>query len=448
MTAAQRFRAKNLEPMPFDCSIEALREQVILSRTPGGIRNAALIKPTDGDLVLMGLSFKFGSVQALQNQGIVGKLTGAMLQCGTAAFTRHQLQERLLHLGCVVSMGLNVMGGTVMVATRQSNCVAAIDLVAHLLKESSFPEAEFAAIRRASIKSVSDLIKDPGAQAENAWGRYGNPYPRGDPRYASTLEETLQELDSVSCSDAFAFHGQFYGAQNAQVALLGPVDVQQYQQAVANALDGWRAPQSWHRIELPLFDLPASRLVFDLPGRASVTLRALNHVAVSSSGMDIDFPALVVGARIFGCGRAASQRVRSPRAALKLGFGAGVHASPHERSGSIFIAAEVSPDKVGIAEKTLRDALARSIDEGFAAADVVSGKRQTLADRARGRCGDSWAMSYMSYALEFDEAPDAIARRDTLIASLTQQEVNSIWRQYMQPAKLLWGVFGDLSKIR
>ena len=448
MTAAQRFRAKSRGPLPFDCCIEALHKQVAFSQTPGGIRNAALIKPTDGDLVLMGLSFKFGSVQALQNQGVVGKLAGAMLQRGTAAFTRHQLQEKLLHLGCVVSIGLNVTGGTVMVATRQANYLAAIDLVAHLLKESSFPEAEFAALRSASITSVNDLIKDPGAQAENAWSRYGNPYPQGDPRYACTLEETLEELDSVSRSDAFAFHRQFYGAQNAQVALLGPVDVQQYQQAVASAFDGWRAPQPWHRIERPLFELPASRLVFDIPGRASVTLRALNHVAVSSTGMDLDFLALVVGARVFGCGRTASQRVHSQHAGLKLGLGAGMHASPHERNGSIFLTAEVSPDKAGIAEKTLQDALAQSLDEGFVAADVAAAKRQTLADRARGRSGDSWAMSYMSCALEFDEAPDAIARRDALIASLTPQKVNSIWRQYMQPAKLVWGVFGDLSKIR
>lgn len=448
MTAAQRFRAKSRGPLPFDCSIEALRKQVVFSQTPGGIRNAALIKPSDGDLVLMGLSFKFGSVQALHNQGMAGKLAGAMLQRGTAAFTRHQLQEKLRHLGCVVSMGLNLTGGSVMVATRQANYIAAIDLVAHLLKESSFPVAEFAALRSTSIKSVNDLIKDPGAQAENAWSRYGNPYLRGDPRYTSTLEETLQELDSVSRSDACAFHRQFYGAQNAQVALLGPVDVQQFQQAVASALDGWRAPQSWHRIERPLFDVPASRLVFDIPGRASVTLRALNHVAVSSTGMDTDFLALVVGARIFSCGPAASQRVRLQQAGLKLGLAVGVHASPHERSGSIFLTAKVPPDKAAIAEKTLHDALARSLDEGFAAADVAAGKRQTLADRTRGRSGDSWAMSYMSYALEFDEAPDAITRRDALIASLTPQKVNSIWRQYMQPAKLVWGVFGDLSKIR
>ena len=334
-----------------------------------------------------------------------------------------------------------------MVAARQANCTAAIDLVAHLLKQSSFPEEEFAALHRACIKSVNELIKDPGAQAQNAWIRYGNPYPRGDPRYCCTLEETLHELNAVSRSDALAFYRQFYGAQNAQVALLGPVDVQQFQHALASALDGWRAPQPWHRIDRPLFDLPASRLVFDIPGRNSVTLRALIHVAVSSTGMDVDFLALRVAARIFGRRRAASERLRLQHAGLNLGLGAGVHASPHERSGSVFLTAEVLPHKAGIAEKALHDALAQSLDEGFAPAEVAAGKRQTLADRARGRSGDSWAMSYMSYALEFDEAPDAITRRDALIASLTTQKVNSIWRQYMQPAKLVWGVFGDLSKI-
>jgi zinc protease len=448
MTAGQHFRANSRQRLPFDCSIDALRKQVVLSQTPGGIRNAALIKPTEGDLVLMGLSFKFGSVQALQNQGGAGKLAGAMLQRGTAAFTRHQLQEKLRRLGCVVSMGLNATGGTVMVAVRQANYITAIELVAHMLRESSFPEVEFEALHSASIHSVNKLIKDQNAQAQNAWIRYGNPYPPGDPRYSSTLEETLHELNTVSRNDAFAFYRQFYGAQNAKVALLGPVDVQQYQQALARAFDGWRAPQSWHRIERPLFDLPASRLVFDIPGRTSVTMRASLNVALSSKGVDIDFLALRVGARIFCHGPVASEWVRLQQAGLNPGLAAGVHASPHERSGSIFLSTEVLPHKADVAEKALHIALARSLDEGFVSEEVAIGKHQTLADRARGRIGDGWAMSYMSYALEFDEAPSAITYRDALIASLTPQTVNSVWRKYMEPAKLVWGIFGDLSKIR
>lgn len=142
-----------------------------------------------------------------------------------------------------------------------------------------------------------------------------------------------------------------------------------------------------------------------------------------------------------------SARVRTAQAGLSRGVGAGLHASPHERSGTIFLTAEVARDKAAIAEKALHEGLARSLDPGFAAADVEACKRQTLADRARGRSGDGWAMNFMSNALEFDDAPDVATRQDGLISSLTAQQVNSIWRQCMQPAKLVWGIFGNLSKI-
>ena len=84
MTAAKRFRAKSQLLLPFDYCIEALRKQVVFSQIPGGVGEAALIKPTDGDLVLMGLSFKFGSVESLQIQGGADKLADAMLNRGGA----------------------------------------------------------------------------------------------------------------------------------------------------------------------------------------------------------------------------------------------------------------------------------------------------------------------------------------------------------------------------
>jgi predicted Zn-dependent peptidase len=35
-----------------------------------------------------------------------------------------------------------------------------------------------------------------------------------------------------------------------------------------------------------------------------------------------------------------------------------------------------------------------------------------------------------------------------MIASLTPDQVNSAWKKFVKPEKLVWGVFGDQSKMR
>jgi zinc protease len=133
---------------------------------------------------------------------------------------------------------------------------------------------------------------------------------------------------------------------------------------------------------------------------------------------------------------------------LSYSAGAGFGASSYERSGRISLTAEVAPQNVSVADKALKDELARSLKEGFSAAEVESFKRQTLADRLRARSGDGWAMGFMSGQLEFNYPKDERERNDALIESFTPEHINAVWRQYLQPEKLVWGIMGDQSKIK
>ncbi len=440
---------KGPESTPFDFSVASLQAKAVFSQTPGGIKIAALNKPVRGDLMQVGLSFKFGSLQALQNQSAAGTMAAAMLQSGTPRYTRQQIQDEWLRLGAAVAMRFTPAGGTVSITAPKANYKPALALVAHLLKESNFPQAEFDEIRSTSVKAAEGQLTDRATQANNAWSRLGTGYARGDPRYVATLAEALLARKNVTRDQALAFHRQFYGAQNAQVTVLGPVDSAEVNQVVADALDGWRAPEPWQRIGRPLVDVPGTRMVFDTPDRTSVTLRAFNRIPLASMGMDSDYLALSVASRIFGGGPGSRLWTRLREVGgLSYSVSAGLNASAYERNGSISLSAEVAPQNVSTAESALREELSRSLSAGFTPEEVDAFKQQTLADRQRGRSGDGWAASFMSTQLEFDEAPDTVAKRDALIASLSAAQVNAAWRRYLQPEKMVWGVFGDQAKLR
>ena len=436
---------KGMASLAFDFSIPSLHDKVVFWTTPGGIKTAMLGKPVRGDLVSMNLSLKFGNLEALQNQDATATLAGAMLQRGTASLSRQQIQDELNKLGAVLSMGFGDTGGSVSLKAKKEAFKPALALATHLLKASNFPQAEFEEVRSAMLKGIEGQIKDRSAQADNAWSRYGNPYAKGDPRYEHTLEEWLQDIRSVTRDQAYAFYRRFYGAQNAQLSLLGPVDVREYQQAVSAALDDWRAAEPWRRISEPMVEAPPTRLVFDTPDKSNASLHAVQSVPVSAQGMDDDYFALQLATRIFGGGPGSRLWLRLREAGgLSYSAGASFGASSYERSGSLSMTVEVAPKNIAAAEKALQEELTRSVREGFTVAEVASFKREYMADRLRSRSGDGWAMDFMAFEMEFEQARDAREKNDALIESFTLDQINATWRKYVKPGKLVWGIFAAL----
>ncbi len=438
-----------MESTAFDFSTQSLQDKLLFTPTATGIQTATLAKPVRGDVVTLNIAFKFGSLESLHGRDAASAMASGMLDKGTSKMTRQQIQDQLTRLGASLNLDFSATGGGLSLTAKKENAQAALKLALHLLKDSRFPEKEFEEIRAAHIKWMEGLIKDKSSQADNAWGRYGNPYAKDDTRYQHTLEEWLHELQAVTRDQAYDFYQRFYGAQNAQVSLLGPVDPKEYSQLIAAALDGWRAPIAWKRVAQPLVARTPARLVFDTPDKSNVSLKANLGVPLRAGTMDPEDFAMLLASRIFGGGDGSRLWIRlRETGGLSYHVGADYHASRYEANGSFSMDAEVAPQNVSAAEKALHEELARSLKEGFSAAEVEKFKKEVLADRLRGRSGDGWALGFMSNRMEFNDASDVYEKGDALVASLTLDRVNAAWRKYVKPEQLVWGVFGDQSKMK
>ncbi len=445
----QVFKEKGPESLPFDFSLASLNDKIRYGKTPGGIKTAVLVKPVRGDLVTLHIGFKMGTLGSLSGQDGAAAMARPMLLMGTTRMNRQQLQDELVRLGAAVNMNFGETGGSLHLTVKKDKFQEALQLCLHALKDSTFPEKEFEEVRAAQIKALEGQIKDPSAQANNTWGRYGNPYPKTDPRYRHTLEEWLHELRSVTRAQAFDFYRRFYGAQNTQVSLLGPVDAEQALKTLAAELDSWKAPQAWKRIPNPLLDKKPARLVFNTPDKTNVHISAYHGMPIRGRQFGVDDFAMSLATRIFGGGAGSRLNTRlREKGGLSYSVHAGFSASSFEPSASLSLSAEVAPQNLGAAEAALRDELARSLKDGFSAEEVATFKKQWLADRVRGRSGDGWAFDIMGGRLEHNDAPDFFARGDALIESLTPEQVNAVWRQQVQPEKLVWGIFGDEAKFK
>jgi zinc protease len=438
------------ETHEFDFGMESLKQKIQLSESQTGIKTATLAKPVRGDLVTMTINLKFGNLSSLLNQDSAAAMASAMLLRGTTRYTRQQIDDEFVRLGASPSFSLGTTGGRVSLVAKKETFMQAVDLVLHVLKEPGFPEHEFEELRSASLKSLDGRIKDKSAQASSAWERYGNPYSKDDFRYEQTLEETRRERAAVTVAQVRDFHARFYGGQHAQVALLGPIDnLAEFRTVVERELANWRAKVEWKRVPYPLTKSPPARLTFDTPDKANVSVRGYQEIALSSLGEEKAFFALDLAVKMFGGGSGSRlwNRLRETDG-MSYSVGANLSASSYERNGKVNFYAEMAPQNLAKAEAAIMQEITDSLREGFTQAELDKYKQQFLFERKRGRSGDSYALNIMRSKMEFGLPWERSAENDRLISSLTLDEVNEAWRQYLQPADIVWGVFGDQSKFQ
>lgn len=442
-------KEKGSESMAFDYSLNSLNEKIASALTPGGTQTATLEKSVRGDLVNIRINFKFGNPDSLQGQGAVTAMIRQLVYRGTPNMSHQQIQDEFVRLGASVTHNFYISSASLSLVVKKDNLKAALDLALQLIKNSNFPENDFEVTRATLIKTTEGQINDTSARAENTWLRHGNPYPKGHVNYSHTLEEWLEEIKSVSREQVVAHYKRVFGAQNTVVTVLGPVDNREVGDQITEHLDGWRAPDVWQRVPYPLPEIAGTRLEFDTPDKTNVSLRATLGMALSSNGPGSDYAAMDLATRIFGGGPGSRlwRRLREDRG-LSYSTAASFAGSALDLNSRVSMTTEVAPQNLSTAEAALKEEIARSLSQGFTEEEVERFKRQLLADRLRVRSGDAWAMNFMFNRIEYGYKANDIENRDALYASLDAGQVNAAWKKYLQPDKLVWGIFGDQSKIR
>ena len=171
-------------------------------------------------------------------------------------------------------------------------------LTAEVLREPSFPAAELDQLKRQRATGFEASRTDPQDVATRALRRHGNPYPAGDPRYAPTVEESIAGNNAVTVDDVKRFHAQFYGASNAELAIVGDFDVDATRALVTQLFDDWKSPSAYTRVPEPFQPNQPAALRLIVPDKANAFL--LGRERIRLNDLDPDYPALLVASFILG----------------------------------------------------------------------------------------------------------------------------------------------------
>ena len=431
----------------FDASPENIEKRTTRGKLPNGMQYAMLPKENRGDVVSATLTFEFGTVESLNSKSMVGSLTASMLDKGSLKKTR----EELKNLQDQLKARINVFGGAesvvVSIETDRANLPEAIRLVSEILRQPAFPANEFDKLKEEYLSGIESQKSDPNALASQAYQRMMSPYKKGDPRYVSTMEEDIADVNATTLDEIKAFHKKFYGASNATAAIVGDFDKAEIEKVMKEAFGDWKSPSAYKRIEYPFSAKGAPKTeVINTPDKANAVYQAGYNFKMNNDHPD--YPAVTLGGYIIGGGFLNSRlatRIRQ-KDGLSYGVGGRFSAPSEDDNASFSVNAIYNPENLEKLEIAFKEELERVTREGFTAEELDAAKSGWLKSRKVNRSSDAAVAGTLNNYLSYGRDLFWDAAFEKKIENLTLEQVNAAMKNHLDYSKLNVVKAGDFKK--
>jgi zinc protease len=433
----------------FDVSPENIDKRTTIANLSGptGIRVVLLPKATRGGKVIAFIELRFGDEKTLFGKDVVGDMTAGMLSRGTERMTREQLAAAFEKLQTVWDVGGNSQGIVMRVETTKANLEPSLALAREVLRTPRFDPAEFEQLRTGAISGIEAARSEPGSILSQRMERHGNPYPKGDVRYAMTFDEELTDLRAMKIDDVRAFYRDFYGASQAVVSVVGDFDPATVTSQLQTTLGDWRSATAYTRVPEPALDLPPAQFRIEVKDKQNAVASGKLEFPLLES--DRDFQALRLAMQIFGSqgnGRLWN-RIRE-KEGLSYGVSASVSGGLFNANADFSFGAIAAPQNMDRVKAAFEDELARARSDGFTADELKRAKDAIKAASRLGRAQDATlGRTLMSFA-ERGKTPLYFAELESMRNQMSLDEVNAAFRKYIVPEKLVYGVAGDFANAK
>ncbi|HEY2630294.1 MAG TPA: pitrilysin family protein, partial [Usitatibacter sp.] len=400
-------------------------------------------KKTRGETVNVSISFHVGNEKALFGQQMNSSLAARMLNRGTTKYTRAQLSDEYERL----KVSGRVQGPGASFQTTRPNLEPALRLVAHVLRNPSFPQSEFDQLVNQSVTGLTANLSEPEALAGDALNKHFNTYPKGDWRYASTVPESLEEVKAAKLEDAKRFYQQFYGASAGEIAIVGEFDEASVTALLKELFGDWKAAVPYQRVPVDYSDVAPMEEAIATPDKENAIFLARENIRIRDD--DADFPALFVADYIMGGGAGFDSRLTArirQKEGLSYGVGSGLSVDAEDDAAAWSAYAIAAPKNMPKVVSAFREELDRALRDGFTDAELVSAKSGILQTRVQNRAQDgtlagAWTSNmYLGRTFQWSKAFEA------KILALTPAQVSAAFRKYVDPKKLSIVTAGDFNK--
>jgi len=405
----------------------------------GDLKLALLPKKTRGETVNVSMAFRYGDVSSLTGQSVNALLADLMLARGTDKLTRQQIADEMTRL--------KMTGGIRSFQTTRANLADALRLSFNVLRNASFPSAEFDQLKRELITTLQGQANDPAERSRDALQTHFNVYPAGDPRYYMPLAERIEEIQKASLDDVRRFHANFFGTSRGEIAIVGDFDDRAVEPLLRELYPGWVSRAPYARVLQEPRDIAPTRIFIDTPDKENAFYRARMNITLRDD--DPDYAPLQLANYIFGGGGGLASRLIDrvrQREGLSYGAGSSLIVHTHDRASAWQIGGLVAPQNSARFEQAVREEIDRMLKDGFTQKEIDDARNGLLQERLVTRSEDAAvAAGWVAY-LDAGRTFAFSKQFEDRIRTLTPDDVIAAARRNIDPARLTVVIAGDAKK--
>ena len=451
-TPAERFKdfkggAAEQQGEAFDPTPANIEARVQRSTLPNGMKLVLFPKKTRGGMVSALVNIRFGDEKSLFGKSIDGDLAGSLLMRGTKTRNKQQIQDETDRLKAQINVNGSVNGASANIRTSGANLPDALRLVRDLLRESTFPEAEFEQVRLQHIEGAESGKTDPQALTSLELRRHLNErYPKGDVRYVDTLDESIEELKAAKLEDVRQFYQHFYGPGEGEIVVSGQFDPVEIKKLVGELFGDWKSPAKYERIKRTYAPVEAINKKIETPDKQNSLF--LGGAPIKINDDSPDAAALTIAGMVFG-GTPDSRLFMRIRIKDGLSYGAGAQYSlpTVDDNGLLTVYAISAPQNTPKVEVDYNEELQKALKGSFTDDEVAKAKKMWIDQQTVSRTEEGSIAGILASRERWGRTMDWDAKREAAVAALTADQVNAAFKKYMDSLQISIVKGGDFKKV-
>lgn len=367
----------------------------------------------------------------------LAQFTAANLREGTAKRTSPEIAEQLERLAAAVTVNAAMSSeeATLNASSLREHFDQVMDLAAEVILTPTFPDQELA---RYKAQTRAQLAQQRSQPTFLAFERFNQVIAEGHPD--GRVAPTVEALDKTTRDALVAFHKAHYVPDHAAIAITGDITMAAALKAVQSRFGGW-AKSGAAPPAVPEAVALADPGVF-LVARPNSVQTSLVVGVQAIRQQDPDFYAMTVLNKIIG-GGPTGRLFRHLREEKGYTYGAGSSIDARRYRGTWMASTNVRSEVTDPALRDLLDELRQAREIRVPDQEFADAKRSLVAAFALAiespQASLNNALTRWRYALPADYWD----RYPERIMAITQDEVQSMARKYLDPKRLQIVAVGD-----
>jgi zinc protease len=430
----------------FDPTPKNIEGRLVRTTLPNGMKLVMFPKKTRGGIVVVNMNFRYSDEKSLFGKSATAGMAGTMLMRGTKTKNRQQIQDETDRLKAQVNVWASAGYGGAWTRTVAANLPDTLKFVRELLREPSFPEAEFDQVKQQRIAGIESQKTEPMALAANEmYHRLNVRYPKGDTRYAATYDELLEDTKKVSLADVKGYYEEFFAPAEGEIVISGQFDPEQLKKELTELFGDWKGTKPYARIPDTYAKPVTFNVKLETPDKQNALFMAGTLVKMGQE--DPDYPALTMGGIILG-GSPNSRLFQRIRVKDGLSYGANAQFFvPAKDDGAAFYARAIAaPQNMPKVEAAFQEEVARITKDGVTADELEKAKKMWLDQRALERADEGDLAGTLADLERWGRTMAWEEGLETKVSQLTPQRVNDVLKRYLDPASIAIVKGGDFKK--